>query len=181
MHSILPGTRGAELVVALGVIVALVAFGVLAWWLRRLPTGGRNHRLVSSLALGIALLVILTLTLMASRRSDEARQIMLVPFQNLIEALDGEGGLRFALAELIGNVLLFVPLGMALRWRLPRFGVGGVTIVALLISVAIETLQGVLATGRWATTTDVITNTVGGLIGAIAGGIWLRRELEQRS
>lgn len=175
MDSILPGTRGAELIVLFGVIVALIAFGALAWWLRRLPTGGRDRRLVSSLALGTALVIVVTLTLMASRRSDEARQIMLVPFENLIDALDGEGGLRFAVAELIGNVLLFVPLGMALRWRLPSFGIVRVTGVAMLISIAVETLQAVLATGRWATTTDVITNTVGGLIGAIAGGIWLRR------
>jgi glycopeptide antibiotics resistance protein len=92
-----------------------------------------------------------------------------------VDALDGEGGLRFAVAELIGNVLLFVPLGMALRWRLPRFGIARVTGAAMLISVTVEVLQAVLATGRWATTTDVITNTVGGLVGAIAGGIWLRR------
>jgi glycopeptide antibiotics resistance protein len=175
VHAILPGTRTAEAIAVVGVIIALVAFGVFAWRLRHPPQGGRGGHLVSSLALAMALAVVVALTLVASRRSEEAPQIVLVPFQNLIEALDGEGGLRFAVAELIGNVLLFVPLGMALRWRWPWLGIVGVTIVAMLTSVAVETLQALLATGRWATTTDVITNTVGGLIGAIAGAIWLRR------
>jgi glycopeptide antibiotics resistance protein len=174
VQSILPGTRSAEAIAAIGLAGAAIVFGLLAWRLRRHPPGGREGHLASSLALATALLVIATLTLAASRRSGEAVQIVLMPFQNLIDALDGEGGLRFAVAELVGNVLLFVPLGMALRWRLPRVGVARLTIVAMLVSVTIETLQAILGTGRWATTTDVITNTVGGLLGAIVGGAWIR-------
>jgi hypothetical protein len=175
VHSILPGTRSAEAIVVVGLIIALVAFGVLAWRLRRQPTDGSAGLLARDLALAIAVAIVVALTLLTPRRPDEALQIVLMPFQNLVDALDGEGGLRLAVAELIGNVLLFVPLGMALRWRFPALGIARVTIVAMLVSIAVETLQAVLATGRWATTTDVITNTVGGLVGAIAGGIWLGR------
>jgi hypothetical protein len=173
VHSILPGTRSAEAIVVIGLLIALITFGVLAWRLRRHPPGGLDGRRVSGLALAIAVGIVVALTLLTPRRPDETLQVVLMPFQNLIDALDGEGGLRLAVAELIGNVLLFVPLGMALRWRYPWLGVARVTVAAMLISVAVETLQAVLATGRWATTTDVITNTVGGLVGAIAGGVWL--------
>jgi glycopeptide antibiotics resistance protein len=79
--------------------------------------------------------------------------------------------------ELVGNVALFVPFGMALRWRLPSLGVLAVAGGALALSAGVELLQATLG-GRWANSTDVITNTVGGALGAMIIGARLARPAE---
>ena len=65
---------------------------------------------------------------------------------------------------MLGNLVLFVPVGYLLRasWR-------RTLVVAFLLSLAIETGQGILsALGPWnrsASATDVVLNTCGALIG----------------
>ena len=118
-------------------------------------------------ALVLAVAVILVLTLLSPVDSDELQpSIRLIPFQDLGEALNGVRNLGRAIAELIGNVLIFVPLGMALRWRFPLVGVIQATGITLAFSICIELMQALMGNGRWPETTDVIMNTAGGLIGA---------------
>jgi hypothetical protein len=63
----------------------------------------------------------------------------------------------------VANVVLFVPLGIALAWRGVRFfraaGFG------LAVSLLAEVLQFATAHGRIAQTTDVITNVAGVVVG----------------
>jgi hypothetical protein len=74
------------------------------------------------------------------------------------------GGVDFTL-----NVLLFVPLGLALRWLTGRWiaivGIAGLT------TLAIETLQWRLIPGRDASLGDLIANTLGAMIGAWLVGV----------
>ncbi|WP_291753074.1 VanZ family protein [Cellulomonas sp. 73-92] len=72
--------------------------------------------------------------------------------------------LTFAVAEAIGNVLLFVPFGLLLggllglrRWWL-------VWLVGSATSAAIETIQLAIP-GRWTTLQDWILNTLGTALG----------------
>jgi glycopeptide antibiotics resistance protein len=135
------------------------AFGVTA----------RDAALVTSAA------VILVLTLLASAADPTGilePAPRLIPFQDLRDALDGAGDLRLAIAEVVGNVLIFIPIGMALRWRFPSLGVLQTAGITLVFSVGIEVIQALTGNGRWPESTDVITNTFGGLIGAalIRGG-----------
>jgi glycopeptide antibiotics resistance protein len=165
----LPRDAGALVV---GVVaIALIGLFALAWWLRRDPrapdvdTGMRTVILAGA----IGVVMILTLT---PRDIGESGEVLLVPFQSILGALTGPGSVRAALLEPIQNIVLFIPLGLALQWRFTGLSVTKVTLVALAVSAAIEVLQGVLATGRTANVTDVIMNTLGGFTGAVAAG-WL--------
>lgn len=67
--------------------------------------------------------------------------------------------------EFLGNVLLFLPLGMLLRLALPRGGWVGATLVAASLSFAIEVLQ--MGTPRVSDPRDLVANTAGALLGAV--------------
>ncbi|MGH7594519.1 MAG: VanZ family protein, partial [Gemmatimonadales bacterium] len=70
------------------------------------------------------------------------------------------------LADVLHNVLLFMPLGVVARglgWPWRR-----TTLLLLGISVAIETTQGTLLTGRDASLGDVLSNVSGGGCGWLA-------------
>lgn len=72
------------------------------------------------------------------------------------------------LADFLGNILLFVPLGLALAalgWSWWRVALAGT-----LLSVGIEALQVFVVTGRDASIGDVLGNGLGALAGALA---WL--------
>lgn len=76
--------------------------------------------------------------------------------------------------ELVLNVLLFVPLGLALRASRVRTTVAIATIVATTVSI--ELLQYAVIVGRDGSIRDCLTNTIGGLAGFVvqphAGVSW---------
>ena len=82
------------------------------------------------------------------------REIVLVPFQ------PGANTLR----EVLANVLLFVPFGLYLARVSPAWRWWRSTLVTAAASVALEFGQYVLAVGS-SDATDVVANTLGGLIG----------------
>lgn len=75
-------------------------------------------------------------------------------------------------SDMIGNVLLFVPLGAALRWCLPRRPWQAV-LAGLLLSLVVEIVQltGVVG-GRHASLVDLATNTAGTALGVWLAGAW---------
>jgi hypothetical protein len=75
--------------------------------------------------------------------------------------------LGFGLFDLVGNLLLYLPLGLALAHRRPLMALG----VGLLLSASIETIQ-VWFVGRYAGLFDILANTCG-----VAVGFWIARRL----
>jgi glycopeptide antibiotics resistance protein len=73
-----------------------------------------------------------------------------------------DGVLR--LDEILENVLIFVPLGLYLAMLKGNWSFWKKTLLIVGLTVAFEIIQYVFAIGR-ADITDVITNTLGGLIG----------------
>jgi hypothetical protein len=69
------------------------------------------------------------------------------------------GGVDFTL-----NVVLFVPLGLALRWLTGRWTT--TVVVAALTTLAVETMQWRFIPGRDASLGDLIANTLGAMVGA---------------
>jgi glycopeptide antibiotics resistance protein len=154
-------------------LVAVVGIAVLIVIALRAVFGAddpRQRRWVRTIAVVASIAVILVATL--SRRDPMGIELdlKLIPFEDLWSALAGDRSARGAVAEMVANVLLFVPFGFAMRWRFPSLGPWRVAAVAFAFSLTIETLQLVWATGRVANVTDVMMNTLGGLIGA-----WLVR------
>lgn len=162
---------GDEGFVAVLLLILGAGFVALAWRLmRRQPTAG-DDRLWRDVAPVVALMIVAIATLLTASGREEPPQLKLLPFANLIDAVVGNGSVRGALAEMAANLVLFIPLGMALCWRLPALGVTRITIAAVAISVGVEVFQALSQSGRWASTTDVIMNGLGGMIGALAAGI----------
>ena len=81
-----------------------------------------------------------------------------MPFHSYVEILKGNRQLLF---ENIGNVVLFVPLGVALKWC----GVRAVKKAGFLASLTIEVLQFIFALGTFECD-DLIHNVLGVAIGA---------------
>ena len=108
---------------------------------------------------GAYIAAVLWITLF-SRIGDEYRGFLL-PFHSYVEILKGEWR---PLLENIGNIALFIPLGVALgvvkKWDMKR--VAG---VGLLTSLLIEVLQFTFALGTFECD-DLIHNTLGAVIGA---------------
>ena len=65
--------------------------------------------------------------------------------------------------QILNNIWLFVPLGAMLYRLWPR---GYVVLIPILLSLGIETLQLVLGRGLFETD-DIISNSLGGLIGVL--------------
>ena len=84
--------------------------------------------------------------------------VKLVPFV----AAGGAGA--SAPVEVVANLVLFIPLGIYLGLLAPRWPWWAAAGTIAGASVALEVTQYVLAVGR-SDTTDVIVNTVGGLVG----------------
>ena len=109
-------------------------------------------------------------------RIGEGYRGFLLPFHSYVEILKGN---RQFLLENIGNVVLFIPLGVALSVS----GVKDVKKAGLLASLLIEVLQFTFALGTFECD-DLIHNTLGAVIGAwcvgkIGGGIKLRSQMRK--
>ena len=102
--------------------------------------------------------------------------LQLRPFASVVDELTSaiDASVAFRIVGL--NVVLFIPLGFLLRIR----PIGWLPTIALVaaISLTIETLQAVLPLGRTANIDDVLLNTLGGVLGAAAGSLLLRRRAQ---
>ena len=105
---------------------------------------------------GAYLAAVLWITLFG--RFGDGYRSFLLPFHSYVEILKGEWR---PLLENIGNVVLFIPLGVALKWS----GVKDVKKAGLLASLLIEVLQFTFALGTFECD-DLIHNTFGAVIGA---------------
>lgn len=116
-----------------------------------------------------ALLGILAVTLLplAPRATGWAWGVQWIPLTSIMAAVTDSVDASVWIRTVLMNVVLFVPLGLALvlRGHRIRAAVGFATTTSLLV----EILQMVLPLGRTTNIDDVILNTVGGLLGAVLG------------
>jgi glycopeptide antibiotics resistance protein len=90
-------------------------------------------------------------------------------------------GLRDAVKQIGGNVLLGVPFGILLPVLSPGTrGLLRVCLVTALVMLAVELVQGALITGRAFDIDDVILNTTGALLGHLLLGRRLGRAVHAR-
>ncbi|MBA3691514.1 MAG: VanZ family protein [Actinobacteria bacterium] len=89
------------------------------------------------------------------------RTINLVPFEELQGSVGDNG-----LSQLLGNAILFIPLGLVLPWKWVTLRTFARTVMAgIAFSAAIEVAQFILPTGRQTSVTDVIMNAIGTAFG----------------
>ncbi|MGI9824883.1 VanZ family protein [Agromyces sp. Marseille-Q5079] len=105
--------------------------------------------------------------------SGDLRQVKLVPF--LSDACNGAS----APSEVVANVLLFVPFGFLLGLLAPTWPWWRSVAVFANASLALEVAQYALAVGS-SDVTDLVTNTVGGMLGLGLFAL-VRRRLDERT
>ncbi len=84
----------------------------------------------------------------------------LVPFKEILRYDVGTNEFN---RQVIGNILLFVPFGYFMSNYCRIKGLGTITIVSLLTSLVIETVQHFI--GRSFDVDDIILNVLGGIVG----------------
>lgn len=155
------GTEGALPIALGGAVLMLVAWGVGTAF-----GHGRRAALWAALATCLAVIGWITIGLSIPNADPGSGGVNLTVFQEIQRALDT--GAREPWMNLIGNVVLFAPLGAVVATMTRRgwaLRVLTATFLAGALSALIEAVQFVL--GRVADVDDVILNTAGALIGAV--------------
>jgi hypothetical protein len=158
-------------------VVAVVALpGVLLWVLlvlRRRDRGLTMRRTIreagADVLLALSVLAILALTILpGGEASGPSTGRSIVPFEDLLRSL-GPGmpayALDLAVGNLVANLLLFLPFGIALGLRFPATPRWRLVGLCLALSALVETIQLLWSLGRSADVTDLIMNTLGGTLG----------------
>ncbi len=154
-------------------VVAMLGLVMLGSLLLASVRGRARWRSAAADGLLLAALGLVVLfTLLPARLGEQPDRVNLLPFRDLIWAMQGRVDLGLAIAGLLGNLALFVPLGLALAVRHPARPTLQLIGAGLAVSVAVEAGQALLNIGRLADVTDLLLNTLGA-----AGGIWLWRSL----
>ncbi|MFN8623503.1 MAG: VanZ family protein [Chloroflexota bacterium] len=164
-------------------IAAVIAVPAVLLWallvIRRGDRGLTTRRTIreagADVLLALSLFAILALTILpGTQPSGPASGRSLVPFEDLARSL--QPGMPayatdLAVANLVANLLLFLPFGFALGLRFPTARWWRPLLVVVALSVSIELVQLLAGMGRSADVTDVLTNTLGGLLGWVAARI----------
>jgi glycopeptide antibiotics resistance protein len=119
-------------------------------------------------AVFVLYLVLLLKLLLFSRPPGSERSLNLIPFATISSYLFSDSAVMkgFAIGNVIGNVVAFVPLGAFLPLLRRRTGIWTNLLIVVCASVAVEIIQGVFGLGA-SDIDDVILNTLGGLIGVL--------------
>jgi glycopeptide antibiotics resistance protein len=107
------------------------------------------------------------------RRNGYSFDVNLVPVKNTWNNLKyiKEIGRFNYFSNIFGNILLFIPLPVVLKWHLKVFKFSTVLLTSLLLSISIESLQYIFNVGV-ADIDDVILNFVGGCAGYFIVFFW---------
>ncbi|NLF04457.1 MAG: VanZ family protein [Actinomycetales bacterium] len=80
--------------------------------------------------------------------------------------------------QLVINLVLLSWLACSVPLLWPRWGVRDTALICLAVAVLIEAAQWLIRTGRVATLTDVLINSLGGALVAVVTVYWVRPRLE---
>lgn len=114
---------------------------------------------------------------------DKPVQGELAGFLFLIHALGTPGWLNYSFIEATANVVLFVPLGAVASLAFPNKQLWQLGAFGLVVSGCMELGQQLFLHDRFASPLDLVTNTAGCVIGALAaraGVLELKRRQAQR-
>ncbi|MDN3905248.1 VanZ family protein [Arthrobacter sp. YD2] len=89
------------------------------------------------------------------------------------------GWVGYPLVEFAANVVLFVPFGVFAAARLPGRFAWLAAVAGVAASCSIETVQHFLLPARYATAQDILANTAGAALGALAVYVAQRRREAQ--
>lgn len=166
------GESGLILLVA--VVMLAIALPIVVWRIRSgvgVLSAARKTSLEAAVLGSLAVIGGLTLGTFATGGQG---QINLVPFQSLFDSFAvGEFWVGLVVADLLGNFLVFVPLGLFVGVRFARLSMWVWVAVAVALTAAIESVQ-FFVLNRSADITDVAMNGLGGTAGFAVARLFQR-------
>ena len=160
------------------VAAGIAAASAMVIWLRsgRMPMRGAIAATLPDALLGFTIAVVLVLTLRPGPDFEgERTNLNLVPFREQVLDWTRRAGPAAAVAEVIGNVTVFVPPGAAAAWRFGRLRGRHAVIGFVAFSLAIEVTQLLFGQRRTADVTDLLLNTTGAMLGFAFGRATVKR------
>ena len=154
------------------VLATLSVVGTVLFVLRSRRGSRAQAAWTTALDLGMAvwLGLILLVTVVPFEPSGYAPPIGFIPFLDSIQrVVNGERWPSSEIADIVLNVVVFMPFGVAAALRWGRRWMTRVIVGAAALSLAIEVSQAVEAADRFASTTDIVTNTTGAALGFLIG------------
>lgn len=157
---------GALPFIFVSILLAAVYAAALLLWRRRkgMDVATTSYQTTLDVILAFVVLVIVCITLLP--QPTPSRHLVLMPLHSI---LSGD----VTTAQMVGNVVMFIPLGclLPLRWKtmrtLPRL-----LVPCCFLAVAVEGMQAMIPLGRIASSDDVLLNLAGATVGAIATSVW---------
>lgn len=136
----------------------------------------KREKLVTFFLYLVFAFYLLLLLLILFRQRHSVRSFNLVPFRRIFSYLTGidlisgtedPAFLRgFALSNLLGNIVIFIPLGVYFTLLNPKKGIWRNTLLVMAVSAAVEMAQFAFQLGI-GDVDDVILNGIGGLLGVL--------------
>lgn len=128
------------------------------------------------------LLAVVTLTPVSTEGTGAIDNTAL--FSTIRRALDSES--PRALAQVLGNGLLFLPFGVLAPWAFPRRSLVTAALAAAALSALIELVQFTWVRGRVFDVDDIALNAAGATVGVLLVGLvrlvaWLYRAVTRRA
>jgi glycopeptide antibiotics resistance protein len=114
------------------------------------------------------ILFLIKLLILSRVSHSELRSINLIPFYSIAEYISGSTAnlKRFAFSNLVGNIAIFIPLGIYLPLLKKDKRVITNLLFIFIVSLFVEIIQGLLGIGA-SDIDDIILNCLGGLIGIL--------------
>ena len=133
---------------------------------------GRRSRLPFVLCVASAVFILYGTTIPFNFVFDRQQVLAHLSRVTLNPLISPDTGSRLSIPDVVGNVLLFVPLGFFGIWSLagrrrPITRIVWLTLLGCALSVGVETLQ-LFTVDRTSSVADVFANTLGTMAGAIA-------------
>ena len=168
---------GAVFITVAVLPLAVLAVWALAW--RRRATGATPawalRRSLAEVGIVYGTVPSVWLTLLPGSRAGTAPgRVSLIPLRDLITILTHDGPAGAAL-QIVGNLLVFAALGFFGPMRFEKLAsVPRILALAAGCSILIETAQYVLQLDRVSSVDDVLLNTAGAGLAALASRHWWR-------
>ena len=171
---------GSSLVVGALIVGVLAAIGgALARTERERPRREKRTRAVLRGILGSGAALTLAATLLTFGAPAPERYVSFDVVRDLaaiVESFPSWG----ETTQLVINLVLLSWLAFSVPLLWPRWGVRGTVLLSLGAAMLIEVAQWLIRTGRAATLTDVLINSLGAALVAVVTVRWVRPRLESR-
>jgi glycopeptide antibiotics resistance protein len=163
-----PGIVLGYLPVAL-LVLAILGAALFGFRSRRASRQTAATTTILDLAVATWLALTLLVTVVPMGRTGRP-PIGFIPFLDALDRIGrGFSSPADEATDIVLNILLFMPFGAWAAVRLGRSWLAASIVGGALLSLGIEVSQAVEAAGRFASSTDVVTNTTGTALGFLVG------------